>query len=37
MAVHIHFVNPNTDEETMKMATELLLTAASKRLAAIQM
>lgn len=37
MAVHIHFINPNTDDQTIKMATELFLTAAGKRLAEIQM
>lgn len=32
MSIHVHFVNPNTDEETTKIAEELLLHAAVKKI-----
>lgn len=32
MSIQIHFVNPNTDEETTKIIEELLLKAAIKRI-----
>lgn len=34
MSVHIHFVNPNSAEETRKIAAELMIEAVLKKLAA---
>ena len=36
MAVYVHFINPNTEEDTEKMARQLFLTLVGKRLEEIE-